>query len=72
MSAANGSAMPSGVSEITDKGKGKAVDHPPPQDMSMDEDEDEDEEEDNVVCRSTLTWKILRSTLTDIALTARG
>lgn len=47
MSSANGSAVPGGVSEITAKGKGKAVDQTPAQDMSMDEDDSSEEESGN-------------------------
>jgi len=47
MSAANGSAIPGDASEITAKGKGKAVDPAPAQDMSMDEDDSSEEESAN-------------------------
>jgi hypothetical protein len=47
MSAANGSALPGDASEITAKGKGKAVDQAPAQDMSMDEDDSSEEESAN-------------------------
>jgi hypothetical protein len=47
MSAANGSAIPGDASEITAKGKGKAVDPVPAQDMSMDEDDSSEEESAN-------------------------
>jgi len=46
MSAANGSAMPGDVTEVTDKGKGKAVDRTPVQDTSMEMDEDDDSSEE--------------------------
>ena len=45
MSAANGSAVPGDASEMTAKGKGKAVDQTPAQDMSMDEEDSSEEEE---------------------------
>ena len=48
MSAANGSALPGDASEVTAKGKGKAVDQTPAQDMSMDEDDESEEDEEPV------------------------
>jgi hypothetical protein len=52
MSAPNGSAVPGDASEVTAKGKGKAVDQAPAQDMSMDE-EDSSEEEEEPVSRAS-------------------
>ena len=45
MAATNGSALPSATGEITEKGKGKAVDQTTTRDMDMDEDEDSSSEE---------------------------
>ena len=47
MSAANGSAIPGETSDLTPKGKGKAVQRGIPEDMEMEEDETSEEESGN-------------------------
>jgi hypothetical protein len=70
MSAANGSAVPGDASDITAKGKGKAVDSVPAQDMSMDED-DSSEESANEEPVSSANYCSISLLLTTLSPTAR-
>jgi hypothetical protein len=71
MSAANGSAVPGDASEITAKGKGKAVDPVPAQDVSMDEDDSSEEESANEEPVSSASYCSISLLLTTLSPTAQ-